>query len=204
MNYLAIDTSGSHLTVIAKRGDGKGEHVYFNENCALRHSVELMNAIDQTLKNANLLKEEVDVFCAVIGPGSFTGIRIGISTAKALAYALKKKVLAVTSFDVLAYNMITADALALVDAKHSHAYTAGYSKGKVDLPPAYTDLAEINELGKGRKIVYSSKIDGIDGEIVSLTDGLKNAVNAKLYEATDDLDALFPLYIRKSQAEEGR
>ena len=54
MNYLAIDTSGSHLTVIAKRGDGKGEHVYFNENCALRHSVELMNAIDQTLKNANL------------------------------------------------------------------------------------------------------------------------------------------------------
>lgn len=204
MNYLAIDTSGAHLTVIAERGDGKGLYIYFDENCALRHSVELMTAVDKTLSLANLKKEEVDVFCAVTGPGSFTGIRIGISTAKALAYTLKKKVLAVTSFDVLAYNMITADTLALVDAKHSHAYTAGYSGGKTDIPPAYTELKEIPELQKGRKIIYSSPIDGVEGEVVSLTEGLRKAVKANLSQAVSDLDALYPLYIRKSQAEEGR
>ncbi len=204
MNYLAIDTSGSHLTVIAEKDGAEAPYVYYKEDCALQHSVQLMGAIDQALEKADLDRNDVDVFCAVTGPGSFTGIRIGVSTVKALAYALNKKTLGVTSFDVLAYNIITENSLAVIDAKHGHVYSAGYNKGEVDLQPAYTAVADLESLSKGRTIVFSSEIAEVKGKKVLLTEGLRAAVKANLYRATEDPDALNPLYIRKSQAEEGR
>lgn len=202
MNYLAIDTSGFHLTVIAK-GE-KGEYTYYNEDCSLKHSVMLMPAIEQTLKKANLKKEDVDVFCCSLGPGSFTGIRIGVATAKAFAYALGKKVLGVTSFDCLAYNKITENVLTLVDARHDHVYLSGYSGGKVSICPQYAPNESLSEYNGKYTFVSSSKIDGVDTEIMPLSEGFRLAVEAKLNEATLDLETLVPLYIRKSQAEEGR
>ena len=202
MNYLAIDTSGFHLTVIAK-GEKK-EYTYFNNNCALKHSVMLMDAVEEALAGAELKKEDVDVFCCCLGPGSFTGIRIGVATAKALAYALGKKVLGVTSFDVLAYNRRTDDVMALVDARHAHVYAAGYKSTEPTLPPAFISIEELSSY-KGEYVnIASSTIDGVDVEAVSLAEGFRAAVEAKLDLASDDVEALFPLYIRKSQAEEGR
>ena len=202
MNYLAIDTSGFHLTVIAK-GES-GEYTYYNEDCSLKHSVMLMPAIEEALEKANLKKEDVDVFCCVLGPGSFTGIRIGVATAKAFAYALGKKVLGVTSFDCLAYNKITENVLTLVDARHEHVYLSGFKGGEVSVIPKYTSIDSLDEYKTDYTFVSSSKIDGVDTEIVPLAEGFRLAVEAKLDEATLDVETLLPLYIRKSQAEEGR
>ena len=102
INYLAIDTSGNGLTVAV---GGEKKAVSRLENCTLTHSVELMGEIENTLEKAGLNKENIDVFACSVGPGSFTGIRIGVSTVKAFGYALNKKVLAVTSFLSLAYNV---------------------------------------------------------------------------------------------------
>ena len=73
MNYLAIDTSSKYLTVIACR-EGT-ESVVFASDCALQHSVRLMDAIENAMAQANLGVSDCDFFCAVTGPGSFTGIR---------------------------------------------------------------------------------------------------------------------------------
>ena len=202
MNYLAIDTSGSHLTVIA-RGE-RGEYTYFSEDCSLRHSVVLMGAVEEALEKADLKKEEVDVFCCCLGPGSFTGIRIGVATAKALCYAFGKKILGVTAFDALAYDNTDEFSLALIDARHDHAYAAGYHGRKVVLPPAYLSVAEILKLTGEYKPVSSAPIAGLECKTVSLPDGFRAAVEANLGTASEDLDSVVPLYVRKSQAEEGR
>ncbi len=202
MNYLAIDTSGFHLTVIAK-GE-RGKYVYFNPNCALRHSVMVMQAVEEALSKANLKKEEVDVFCCCVGPGSFTGIRIGVATVKGLAYALNKKVLGVNSFEALAYNKVADDTLALVDAKHGHVYAGGFKRGEATVAPCYISIEEANGYKGEYAFISSSKIDGVEAEEVDLAGGFYKAVEAKLGEATEDLESLIPLYIRKSQAEEGR
>ena len=202
MNYLAIDTSGFHLTVIAK-GD-KGEYTYYNEDCSLKHSVMLMPAIEQTLEKAGLAKEDIDVFCCCVGPGSFTGIRIGVATVKALGYALKKKVLGVTSFDCIAYNRVTEKVMALVDARHGHVYAAGYSNCNVSVEPCFISVSDLYPYLKDYVLAASTEIEGVDTVSVSLAEGFRAAVEAKLESATDDVESIYPLYIRKSQAEEGR
>ena len=121
-NFLAVDTSGNHLAVVAVKN---GKTAYGKiENCAMRHSVAVMGVIDETLKKANLKTEECDFFAAAVGAGSFTGIRIGSSVVKGLALAHGKPTLPVTSFDVAAYNAVDGGGklLAIVDALHDCYY----------------------------------------------------------------------------------
>ena len=200
MNYLALDTSGSHLTVLLG-GDG-GSRTYFNENCSLKHSVVLMEAIENVLSSAGLNADDIDVFCCCLGPGSFTGIRIGVATVKGLAYALKKKVLGITSFDVLAYNNTAESSVAAVDAKHGHVYAAEYAGGELISLRGYVSVEEVK--GYGKRVLAAAPVDGLDVTAASLADGLRAAAEAKLHLATSDIETLIPLYIRKSQAEEGR
>ncbi|MBR3804108.1 MAG: tRNA (adenosine(37)-N6)-threonylcarbamoyltransferase complex dimerization subunit type 1 TsaB [Clostridia bacterium] len=194
MNILAIDTSGNHLSIVLFYND----KVYssHDKNINLKHSVTLLPALEDMLENNGVSLSEIDVFCSVVGPGSFTGIRIGVSTVKALAYAFDKKVLQVTSFDVLAYNKPSAKVLTLIDAKHGHYYACGYDNLQVVLPPCYIDETKVAELSKEYFL-----LSGGDGDILG---GLISAVKAKLSLATSDRESLIPLYVKKSQAEEER
>jgi tRNA threonylcarbamoyladenosine biosynthesis protein TsaB len=115
MNFLAVDTSASYLTVIVNRGEDR--FVSYLEKAGMKHSTLLLPEIDRTLKEANLTLDKLDYFAVVIGAGSFTGIRIGVSTIKALAKSTKKPAVAVTSFDTMAYNMIEEKVLALQQKK---------------------------------------------------------------------------------------
>ena len=151
-NFLAVDTSGNYLTVVAVH-NGKA-YSTFIENCAMRHSVALMGAVDETLQKANLALEDCDFFGAVVGAGSFTGIRIGISVAKGFCSAFKKPALPITSFAVAAYNnMDSGKVLCIVDALHDCYYVCGYENGEVVYPPAYLTEEEVLALvGNGYKL----------------------------------------------------
>lgn len=200
MSYLAIDTSGKHLTVLLE-ANGK---IYkrFEEDCGVKHSVSLMPAIEELEKTSGIRLSDVDFIACVVGAGSFTGIRIGVSTAKALCFAYGKPALSVTSFDTLAYN-VNEKVLAVIDAGHGGYYVCGYANGVTDIPPAYVTETELLTLKKGRKVVSFERIEKIGAEKVSLSDGFIAAINAKKKELISP-DELTPLYIRKSQAEEGR
>ena len=200
MNCLAIDTSGSHLTVVVI----KNEQVFceFLLDSGLKHSTTLMPIIEQTLLKAGLDIKDIDVYSAVTGPGSFTGIRIGISTIKGLSYAFKKPVINVTSFDVLAYNKRERKSLAVIDALHDNFYVQGYDDTAVCLLPQFIDVKKLEQLSKEYQIISSTQIEGVNALVCDLKQGFINAVIAKMGEQNLDRESLVPLYVRKSQAEE--
>lgn len=203
MKYLAIDTSGKNLTVIIKKGEDA--HVYYDEKCEVRHSVELMPRVEELAKKVGFDFREADFFACVVGAGSFTGIRIGVATVKAMCFAFNKPCLAITSFDTIAYNRKGERALTVIDAKHNGFYVCGYDSGKVSFPPAYLMRDKVEELvAEYGKVLSFEEISGLDVEVVSLADGLIKAIEHKEKEVTFDLTKLEPLYVRKSQAEEGR
>ena len=204
-NFLAVDTSCNYLTVIAaKDGVCFTTHI---PDCAMKHSVSLMNAVDETLKKADMHPSECDFFAAVVGAGSFTGIRIGISVAKGFCLAYNKPALAVTSFDVAAYNAIDGaqgKTLCLVDALHDSYYVCGYAeKGEICYPPAYLAEEEVLALAADgyrlRACAQMPICEKADVEIVDAASGLANAVLA--LSEKNAFGELSALYIRKSSAE---
>ena len=119
--FLAVDTSSRHLTVAACNGEK--QVVRHIADCAMNHSVTLMDEIDAALNEAELAPADCDYFAAVTGPGSFTGIRIGISCIKGYAVALGKRAVGVTTIYLLSYTVNSyCEYLIAVDAMHSNYY----------------------------------------------------------------------------------
>ena len=203
MNYLAIDTSGTNLTVVICANNKYYE--YFNLECGLKHSSLLMPIIEQLAKDSNFDFSKADFLSCTIGPGSFTGIRIGVATIKALCFAYNLPCIAVATFDTLAYNKEGGRVLSVIDAKHDGFYVCGYNDFAIDFSPSYIMKEQLLELmANYDKVVSFSDIKDINTEKVSVLDGLKIAISKKINEKTFDLEKLTPLYVRKSQAEEGR
>ena len=202
MNYLAVDTSGQNLTIIICK-DNK-VHTYFDGECGVKHSTSLMPQIEKLASEVGFDFGSADFFSAVVGAGSFTGIRIGVATVKAMCFAYNKPCLPVTSFDTLAYNDCGDKVLAIIDAKHNGFYVCGYSNQKVILEPCYIDKAQVEQLLKEYQGVALQEIEGLNIKKVDITSGLNNAIIKNLDKVSNDLESLSPLYVRKSQAEEGR
>lgn len=197
-NFLAIDTSSRYLTVLAVKGaKAVLRHL---PDCALQHSVVLMDEIDKAFKEAELTPAECDFFAAVTGPGSFTGIRIGISTIKGFAVGAGKPTLAVTAFDMLAYNVRDNNFYTVIDAAHNHLYVCGYGVGKkVTLAPSYKTVEEVEEAGL--PLYGFEELSLKNYTKLNMKDLLYPAVLANISRLSDKIEAL---YIRKSQAEEMR
>ena len=193
-NFLAIDTSSRYLTVLCKKGGKKVlRHI---KDCAMQHSVVLMGEIDKALKEADLTPQECDFFAAVTGPGSFTGIRIGVATVKGFALAADKPLKPVTAFDLIAYNVNSKKFYVAIDAAHDHYYVCGYDGGKVFFEPRYLSEEAVNVLNCPIFVFEDLKLK----EYTKLEAGecLETAVE-RCNVLSDEISAL---YVRKSQAEE--
>lgn len=200
MKWLAIDTSAKHLTV--SLFNGKSVTTSYIEDTKLSHSTTLLVEIEKVLENSNTILEDIDVFCACLGPGSFTGIRIGVSTCKAFAYSLNKKVLPLTSFETLAYNT-KGKVVCVIDAKHGNFYAQTFNDCTPTCQPTFIDEKTLKELSKTHTVVASEHIESFEPLIVDVCQGLVKACQRKIDLATIDKEVLNPLYVKKSQAEEG-
>ena len=112
--------------------------------------------------------------------------------------------MAVTSFDTIAYNKCSGKNLAVIDAGHNGYYVAGYLDGKLILIPSYVLKDQLISFSKEYTLLSFAEIQDFNCEVVSVVSGLKLAIENKKDQASDNLDLLEPLYVRKSQAEEGR
>ncbi len=202
MNYIAVDTSSKNLIIlVCKEGEITS---HFDSECGVKHSDKIMVELEGLVEETNLNLSSLDFIACVTGAGSFTGIRIGVSTVKALCFATGKPYLAITSFDTLAYNEKSGKVLSVIDAGHNGFYACGYENGKEILEPSYVMKEEVVELAKEYKILSEKQIDGVETTIVSSLSGLISAIEEKKALIDTNLDNLSPLYVRKSQAEEGR
>ena len=96
------------------------------------HSSRLMPAIKTVLEWGNLNIRDIDAFAVAIGPGSFTGIRIAVATAKSICYAIKKPILAISTLEAIAYNLQYVNKLIcpILDARRDQVYTAIFQGGR--------------------------------------------------------------------------
>lgn len=128
MKILAIETSCNIAS--ASILDDNNLILELKEKALKNHSETLMPLIDKTLKNSNISLSDIDLFAVDNGPGSFTGIRIGLSTVKAFCDALSKPCISVSSLEALAYTSGQEDSYicSMIDAKHSNVYYSIFEK----------------------------------------------------------------------------
>lgn len=209
MKFLAVDTANEYMCVVAYN-DGKAARAFLPD-CTMRHSTQIMAQVEMALAEAGLTLAECDFFAAVVGAGSFTGIRIGVSAVKGFCLACGKPSLPITSFEIAAYNTVGQDekTLCLVDALHDAYYACGFDQEKnVILQPAY--LTEEEVLGLVQEGYTLRAIRAKDAWTIGVAEkvdvlpcdpaeGLLTAVLEKAKAgAFAPLDAL---YVRKSSAE---
>lgn len=127
MKILAVDTTSLTATVaVVEEGKLLGESTINNK---LTHSQTMMPMIEQLLSRLEIPVDDVDGFAVSSGPGSFTGIRIGISSLSALAYTVKKPIVGVPTLDVLAMNahFSTGLIVSMINARNHQVYACAYT-----------------------------------------------------------------------------
>ncbi len=106
----------------------------YTTNITKTHSQRLMPMIEHVLANVELIPKDIGAIAVSIGPGSFTGVRIGISAAKGMAMALDIKIVEVSTLDGIAYNLMDlypGQICVITDARRKQVYTALYEKSKI-------------------------------------------------------------------------
>jgi tRNA threonylcarbamoyladenosine biosynthesis protein TsaB len=190
------------------------------------HSKHLMASIDSVLESADCRTGDLDGFAVTIGPGSFTGLRIGMATIKGLASAVDKPVVGISSLEALAWQCSAHTRLIcpLLDARKAEVYGATYRFGKdrlIQQTPAcavrpLAFVREINEpcvlIGSGARL-YQKKIQDALGDKAYFVPDDQNIIRAssvgflglERFKNNDTVSAadLTPFYIRKSDAELG-
>lgn len=182
MNCLAIDTSGA--TLVAALISGEKNFTRTVNVGKSGHSRILMGEIDALLNDGGIAVEDLDAVAVTVGPGSFTGIRIGVATATALAFALKTKRISVTSFDIIAYNR--SNVTAAVDAGHGNLYVAEFRDGR--------------QIAESFVTAEEPKPDAEFEPVVDAATALVGVVRRKI-DAGEYVERFEPYYMRKSQAE---
>jgi len=143
---LCIDSSGATLAVCVMKNDEA--LASYNENTGLTHSCTLMPKIIEIIEQSKITLDDIDYFVCANGPGSFTGLRIGISAMKALCHVKNKKMVAVSTLDGLMHNTADFDGLIcpIIDARRKEVYTSLYYKGEKILDDCGISLDELFEI----------------------------------------------------------
>lgn len=209
---------------IAIADDSRGLIAEARLNVKTTHSERLMTVIGQVVEQSGLLLDDIDIYAVASGPGSFTGLRIGLSTAKGLAYATGRPVVTVSTLEAFAWNLPFSryPVCIMLDARRGEVYTALYrwEEGRFVTEIGETSVKPEELLGRLEgtilfagegTIVYRDRIIEALGSHAVFAPAHKmvpspaslamlGLARAAAGAFTDPFGAI-PLYIRKSEAE---
>lgn len=220
MNILALNTASTSGSVAIARD----AHLHYASYLDIRvtHSERLLPQIDFGLKQCNLTMTDIDLICVANGPGSFTGVRIGLATAKGFAMSNQIPLLAVSNLELLAWNVFgTPHAIMpVIDARMGEIYGALYSAGMHVIKPGINSKPDaffhtidqpVVAVGDGallyRQTILDAGIQLIEPaphQHLPVATTLLSIALASTEVPTYDFEqisALEPFYLRKSQAE---
>ncbi len=141
MTVLLLDTSAQPCSVAIAR-DGE-VLVHFFLNLGLQHAQSCLPLMEQALSFAGMRLMDMDLLAAVTGPGSFTGVRIGVSAIRAQAHALGKPCLGVSALHALAFAAGDGLVVPMIDARHGDVYAAVYDQGALLHPDDALPLGDL-------------------------------------------------------------
>lgn len=228
MKILGLETSAKAVSVCLSE-DGNLVAQSFQAT-QLTHSRTLMMLCEDMLKNCDLTLSDVDVFAVASGPGSFTGLRIGVSACKGLAWSLEKPCVGVSTLEAMAWQLAHidgADICAVMDARRSQVYNArfkatgkGLERYMDDRAISIDDLAvELKKsqtpqilVGDGAQLCYNELLGrGVSVELApshlqlqgawGVTRGAVELIKVGKVSTSQELE---PVYLRMSQAERER
>lgn len=205
MTQLFLDTS-SHNLIIAVYKDGNKIYELI-EPANNKISDTLLLRIDETLKKASINIKEIDEIYAVTGPGSFTGIRIGLTFAKVTAYSLNIKTKAISELELLASGSNKKYTLSLIDARRGYVYAGMYDMdGNNILEDRYIYLNDLINIIKENYNLDDINIVSYDNfNILNVTKPTLDIKKIISKHKNDDFIAphlLNPNYLKKTEAEE--
>ena len=223
MKILSIETS-TMLGGVAVVDQKNGLIAETRLNVKTTHSERLMTVIDYVLRQSDIDLGDIDAFAVAIGPGSFTGLRIGLSTAKGLAYATAKPIVTVPTLEAFAWNFPYSayPVCLMLDARRNEVYAAvfrweggGFRRVRKETSIRAEDLLKtiegpalfagegallymdsIKEIMKDRAFIApDEKMVPSPANVARL--GLVKALRGEYADSTEEI----PLYIRRSEAE---
>jgi len=221
MLILGLDSSAQSASCAVFESDKGKLFAYAFANVPATHSETLLPLTESVLKAAKLTFADIDAFAVTNGPGSFTGLRIGVSAVKGMAFALNKPVCGVSTLLALAHNLVGGDmiACAVMDARRGEFYNALFDISGEEINRLTPDRAiradelgsELAEFGEKRIVFVGDGAekahDYFDGagilapEIMRYQNAASACMAAKSFVSASELA---PIYIRKPQAERER
>ena len=227
MRILALETSAKSVSAAVVENGAVLASAY--QNMGLTHSVTLMPLVDSMLKNAGLTAKDMELIAVAAGPGSFTGLRIGVSAAKGLAWALELPCCGVSTLEAMAENAraFEGTVICAMDARRQQIYNAVFDCHDGALERRCEDRAVALELladelkndknrkivvGDGAKLCYTYLLEqGIPCSLAPADELYQKAVGVGLAAErmaaegrTVTAQELCPVYLRLSQAERER
>lgn len=220
MKILSIDTSSNICTVSVLENNKLIKEI--SQNNGLTHSEKLMPMIKQILEETNIKLKDIDLLVCDKGPGSFTGIRIGVATVKAFADTLNIPSIGISSLEALAYNIINNGIIcSLIDARNNNCYYGIFENidGKYTL---YDELAVDNiSIILERLKTINSPITFVGDGLINYKDTILNTLPNSIfsninelssynlglaglnkYESIKSTEEILPLYLRAPKAEQ--
>lgn len=221
MKILAVDSSAKSASVAVAENGRLISECFVNN--ALTHSRTLMPMVDNALSQADMTLDDIDAFCVNVGPGSFTGIRIGVAAVKGLAAADNKPCAGVSTLESTAYNFADENCIvcAAMDARCNQVYTALFRcDGKlvtricedkaISVDELGEELSQYNEkiylAGDGAEICFKAFGEKLENAILSGENrryqrAFGTALAAEKNNEFTDSALLAPVYLRLPQAE---
>ncbi|MGV8984157.1 tRNA (adenosine(37)-N6)-threonylcarbamoyltransferase complex dimerization subunit type 1 TsaB [Clostridium sp.] len=224
MKILSIDSATAAATCAILEDDNVLSEITFNYK--KQHSLILMPIIDELFNNTGMSISDIDAFVASKGPGSFTGLRIGLATIKGLSQGTNKPFVTVSTLDALANNLAYTNGIIcpILDALRENVYTALYTFDNHELicTSEYMNISidELINILKEKNCSITFVGDGVpkfkEKIIANLPEVFFAPAHLNLAKASslgelglkllskgvfDDIYASVPIYLRKPQAE---
>ena len=203
MNYLYIDTTSSYLYSAVINDDKVLYEI--NEDLKMNLSTFTMDKINNMFKSINMSIKDIDEIIVVNGPGSFTGIRIGVTIAKTLAHTLNISIKEISSLTAMRLSDVSNNIkVPLIDARRNHVYASIYDNNNVLLEEQYISLddlnSNLNNINKDITYISNDTFDNIN--TTKFNPNYNNIINyIKTIDNTNP-HLISPNYLKKTEAEE--